>query len=82
MRAAGKKRMRGRLPGSIPPTPCVASRAFENRIERLEAEAELAGTVSNRRPAEGDSLDARFDRLAADEDVERELASLKARRTA
>ena len=47
-----------------------------------QAEAELAGSVASRRrqAASDESLSARFDRLAADEDVERELAQIKARR--
>lgn len=47
---------------------------FENRVERMEAQADLAG------PARKPGLDEQFDRLNADEDVERDLADLKARR--
>ena len=45
---------------------------FESRVERLEAEAELVN--SHRKP----SLEEEFDRLEGDEEIERELASLKA----
>ncbi len=45
---------------------------FENRVERLEAEAELVNT--RRQP----SLEEEFDRLEGDEEIEKELAALKA----
>ena len=45
---------------------------FESRVERLEAEAELVNT--RRKP----SLEEEFDRLEGDEEIEKELASLKA----
>ena len=45
---------------------------FESRVERLEAEAELVN--SHRKP----SLEEEFNRLEGDEEIERELASLKA----
>ena len=81
MRATGRKRMREDVSRADSSEALRRFEAFEARIDRLEAEAELAGDMaSRRRPAEGDSLDARFDRLAADEDVERELAQIKARR--
>jgi phage shock protein A len=44
---------------------------FENRVERLEAEAELAGM--SRRP----DLEQEFDRLAGDDEIEAELQALK-----
>ena len=44
---------------------------FENRVERLEAEAELAGM--SRRP----DLEQQFERLAGDDEIEAELAALK-----
>lgn len=81
MRATGKKRAREDLSRVDSTEALLRFDEFENRIERLEAEAELAGPSGvTRHPPEGESLEARFDRLAADEDVERELASLKARR--
>ncbi len=46
--------------------------AFENRVERMEAEAELAGM--HRRP----ELEEQFDRLVGDEEIEAELSALKA----
>ena len=48
---------------------------FENRIERMEAEADLVNF--GRRPA----LDDEFANLERDEDIERELQALKARAT-
>jgi len=45
---------------------------FENRIERMEAEADLVNAF--RRPS---SLEDQFDRLKKDEDVEAELEALK-----
>lgn len=47
---------------------------FESRIEQLEAEAELAGH-SNKT-----SLEKRFDTLAGDEEIDKELEALKARK--
>ncbi len=46
---------------------------FENRIERLEAEADLVNI--GRRP----SLEEQFTKLVADEEIEKELAALKAK---
>ena len=80
MRATGKKRVREDLSRVDSTEALLRFEEFESRIERLEAEAELAGPAAVRRPAEGESLEARFDRLAADEDVERELARIKARK--
>jgi phage shock protein A len=45
---------------------------FESRIDRMEAEADLVN--HGRR----DSLDERFDKLMVDEEIETELAALKA----
>ena len=46
--------------------------AFENRVERLEAEAELAGMPRRH------GLEEQFDRLVGDEEIEAELKALKA----
>ena len=48
---------------------------LEQRIERMEAEADLVNF--GRQP----NIDEAFDDLLADEDIERELAAIKARRT-
>ncbi|UJX41791.1 PspA/IM30 family protein [Desulfovibrio sp. JY] len=81
LRATGKKRVREDISRADSTEALLRFEEFESRIERMEAEAELAGSPGvTRRPAEGESLEARFDRLAADEDVERELARIKARR--
>jgi len=45
--------------------------AFEQRIERMEAEADLVNFGRSR------SLETEFSRLSVDEDIERELQSLK-----
>jgi phage shock protein A len=83
IRAAGKKRVREDISKADSAEALLRFEQFESRIERLEAEAELAGSAAGtRRPAEGESLEARFGRLAADEDVERELARIKAKRQA
>ncbi len=57
---------------------------FENRIERLEAEAELAGPHAGARPAPDEAggpqtLEDKFKVLEADEEIETELASIRAR---
>jgi phage shock protein A len=82
MRATGRKRMREDVSRVDSVEALRRFEEFEGRIDRLEAEAELAGSVASRRrqAASDESLSARFDRLAADEDVERELAQIKARR--
>jgi len=80
MRATGKKRVGEDLSRADSSEALLRFEQFENRIERLEAEAELAGPAATVRHAAGESLEARFDRLEADEDVERELARLKAKR--
>ena len=48
---------------------------FESRIERMEAEADLVNF--GRKP----SLDEEFEGLLADDDIENELANLKASKT-
>lgn len=52
----------------------VRFQQFENRIERMEAEAEMVNF--GRKPP----LDDAFDRLAGDEEIEAELADLKNRK--
>lgn len=47
---------------------------FENRIERMEAEADMVNF--GRKP----SLEAEFDSIAGDEDIEKELKALKSSR--
>ncbi len=81
MRARGKKRVREDLSRAASHEAMLRFEQFESRIERLEAEAELAGgPVDMRRPGAGESLEDRIAKLAADEDVERELARIKAER--
>jgi phage shock protein A len=45
---------------------------LESRIERMEAEAEMAGFSGPK------SIDEEFDDLAVDEEIEKELAKMKA----
>ncbi len=47
---------------------------FENRIERMEAEADL---VNFGKKSSGRSLDEEFEHLEGDEEIEKELAALK-----
>ena len=46
--------------------------AYENRIERMEADAELVN------PRKRSSLEDEFSKLASNDDLENELAALKA----
>lgn len=48
---------------------------LENRIERMEAEADLVNY------GKGDSLEAEFEALGVDEEIERELNALKSAKT-
>jgi len=52
---------------------------FENRIERMEAEAELAGPWAGAPNDREAGLHDRFSALEVDEDIEKELAELKAK---
>ncbi|MDQ7832882.1 MAG: PspA/IM30 family protein [Desulfovibrionaceae bacterium] len=82
-RAAGKKRAGDELRRVQSADTLLRFEEFENRIERLEAEADLAvprerDTPS--RPGEPMTLEEKFARMEADEDIERELAALRAPR--
>ena len=50
---------------------------FENRVERMEAEA---GLINYGRKSEGESLEDRFSELENDEEIEKELAALRRER--
>jgi phage shock protein A len=79
-RATGKKRAGDELRRVQSADTLLRFEEFENRIERLEAEAELA-TPRHRdaspRPGEPMTLEEQFACLEADEDIERELAALR-----
>ncbi|QLA17226.1 PspA/IM30 family protein [Desulfolutivibrio sulfoxidireducens] len=79
-RAAGKKRAGAELRRVQSADTLLRFEEFENRIERLEAEADLA-TPGRRdmasRQGEPVTLEEKFARLEADEDIERELAALR-----
>lgn len=71
--AQGKKKARQEMRKFDTSDAIVRFEQFENRIERMEAEAELVDY--GRKP----SLEEQFDELAQDDDLERELAELKAK---
>ncbi|WP_027185911.1 phage shock protein PspA [Desulfovibrio inopinatus] len=80
MRARGKMRAKQEMRRASSTDTLIRFEQFENRIERLEAEAELAGEYPNRRsPANGEplTLEEKFSMLEHDDEIERELASLK-----
>ncbi len=80
MRAQGKMRARQEIRRSSSTDTLIRFEQFENRIERLEAEAEQAGEYPRQRGASGQeplTLEEKFSMLEQDEEIERELASLK-----
>lgn len=82
-RAAGKKRAGDELRRVQSADTLLRFEEFENRIERLEAEADLAAPrerTAASRPGEPMTLEEKFARMEADEDIERELAALRAPR--
>lgn len=85
MRAKGRKRAGLELRRAESHAAMIRFEEFEQRIERMEAEAELSGpwTASGRRtktPTEPFTLEEKFAMLEADEDIERELADLRSRK--
>lgn len=82
--AGGKKRARTEIRRVQSMDTLLRFEQFENRIERMEAEAELAGPwVSGGGNGSTDDREAnlhdRFSALEVDEDIEKELAALKAK---
>ncbi len=71
--AAEKKRARTAMSNATGARAMMRFEDLENRIERMEADAELSGTVSQ----SGSDLEREFDRLEANEVIENELAALK-----
>jgi phage shock protein A len=83
MRARGKKRMRQDLRRAESSAVLLRFEEFEQRIERMEAEAELAGPwATNVRPESGQkpvdfTLEEKFAMLEAEDDINRDLAALR-----
>lgn len=86
MRAKGRKRAGSDLRRADSNAAMMRFEEFEQRIERMEAEAEMAGPWSERKPRDSTwetfTLEEKFAKLAADEDIERELEALRSRSTA
>ena len=73
--AVGRKRAQSDIRRADSVEAMSRFEALENRIERMEAEAELIN------PRRTSSLDDDFARLSHDEEIERELARLKAEKS-
>lgn len=73
-RASGKKRAQQEIRRSASADTMARFDKLESRIEQMEAEAELVN--SPQKP----NLDDEFDNLATDDEIENELASIKAAR--
>ena len=71
--AQGKKKAQAEMRRFDASEAIARFEQFENRIERMEAEADLVNY--GRKP----SLDEKFEELERDEELERELAELKAK---
>lgn len=85
-RAMGKKRAGQDLRRADGHAALMRFEEFEQRIERMEAEAELAGPWAagheqgqRDTPKEAFTLEEKFAMLEADEDIERELEALRGR---
>ncbi|MFW2366949.1 MAG: phage shock protein PspA [Desulforhopalus sp.] len=71
-RATGKKRAQEEIRRSDSGDTMMRFDKLESRIEQMEAEAELVNT------AQKPTVEEEFDTLAADDDIEKELAKIKA----
>ncbi|HBG18008.1 MAG: phage shock protein PspA [Desulfobacterales bacterium GWB2_56_26] len=71
-RASGKKRAQEEIRRSTSSDTMARFDKLESRIEQMEAEAELVNT------AKKPSLEEEFDDLATDDEIENELAKIKA----
>jgi phage shock protein A len=81
-RAQGKKRAQGDLRRVQANSALLRFEEFEQRIDRLEAEADLAGPWQPSGAGRTEhtppfTLEEKFAMLEADEDIERELATLR-----
>jgi phage shock protein A len=70
--AAEKKRARSLVSNASGARAMMKFGELENRIERMEADADLAGPMGG-----GSSLEREFDKLESDDAIEEELADLK-----
>lgn len=85
IRAKGRKRAGRELRRADSHAAMIRFEEFEQRIERMEAEAELSGPWAapdrNAKAAtEPFTLEEKFAMLEADEDIERELSDLRTRK--
>ena len=71
--AAEKKRARTAMSAASGTQAMMRFDELENRIERMEADAELSGRFSD----SGSDLEREFDKLESDNVIEEELAALK-----
>lgn len=71
--AVEKKRARTAMSNATGAKAMMRFEDLENRIERMEADAELSGRVDGG----GTDLEREFDKLESDGDIEDELAALK-----
>jgi phage shock protein A len=74
-RASGKKRAQEEIRRSNGAETMARFDKLESRIDRMEAEADLVNPPPRR---ERPSVDEKFDDLAGDEELEKELAGIKA----
>jgi phage shock protein A len=74
--AQGKKKAQAEIRKFTSTESIIRFEQFENRIERLEAEADL---VNYGRKDARPTLDEEFEALAGDDEIERELRELKAK---
>lgn len=72
-RAVGKKRAQEEIRRSMSGDTMARFDQLESRIERMEAEAELVNTAA-RKP----TIEEEFNELATDEEIENQLAKIKA----
>ena len=72
-RAAGKKRAQEEIRRSTGSDTMARFEQLESRIERMEAEAELVNTAAKK-----PTLEEEFNELATDDEIENELAKIKA----
>jgi len=86
IRAKGRTRAGRNMRRADSHTAMIRFEEFEQRIDRMEAEADLSGPWPNRERrdtgAEPFTLEEKFDKLATDEDIERELEALRSRKAA
>ncbi|WP_045222450.1 PspA/IM30 family protein [Desulfonatronum thioautotrophicum] len=86
IRAKGRKRAGHDMRRADSHAAMMRFEEFEQRIDRMEAEADLSGPWPGRDRRDTDrehfTLEEKFAKLAVDEDIERELAALRSRHVA